>query len=402
MSKKNELYREAAISIAKQLCRDAIWHKGACNWLSTYRDPDDAMLFYTRSCNEYFYDGVGGIAFFLITVSSISDDVIIKDTAKGALRQLMNSEEASGIGFYTGLTGLAFVLCEAGDVLNEKKYRDAGKQRLRQIIGINPADCRLDVAEGIAGAIPFLIHLQKKNNDKQLKEFIFSIAEFLLQKKVEHAFGWSWCTMEDTIHDLTGFGHGASGIAHAFACMYEYTGENKFAEAVEKAFGYEDYYFNAAQKNWPDFRKRINVSNETICSLAWCHGAPGIGMARLYAGKVFDRQNYYDDVMKAVKTTCKHNSIEALGNVSLCHGLSGNMELLLQTSVLMKDHSLLEEAEAAADLIISSYISKKIPLPGGVGNGAETPGFMTGNAGVGYFLLRMYNPAKFPSVLLFS
>jgi lantibiotic modifying enzyme len=358
------------------------------------------MLFYTRSCNEYFYEGTAGIAFFLTKVASISHDLIISETAKGALQQLINNKESTGIGFYTGLTGLAFAMKEAGNIFENKEYHTVSKQWVKQITQINPAECKLDVAEGIAGDLPVLIQLQSSFKDKQLGEFIVSLADYLLQKRNEHAFGWSWSTLEDTTQHLTGFGHGAAGIGHAFTCMFRFSKEKKYAEAVAKAFDYENYFFDKAQMNWPDFRKRFTGTNETICSLAWCHGAPGIGMARLYAEKILGNQAFIDDALKAVETTQKFNSLEALSNLSLCHGLTGNTELLLQASLVLNESQLLKEAETIADSIISKFIAKKTPLPGGVGNANETPGFMTGNSGIGYFLLRMYQPDLFSSLLL--
>lgn len=402
MGESNGRYKEAAISIARQLCRDAVWHNGACNWLSTYRDPENENLLYTRSCNEYFYEGSAGIAFFLTKIASLTDDTIIKETAKGALWQVINNREATGIGFYTGLTGLAFVMDEAIEVFKEVSFSNRLREFFEQLRKLKPEDCSLDVAEGIAGAIPVLARLEKKYKDKSLYEFIVSLAEYLLQKRNEHEFGWSWHTLDDTSNDLTGFGHGASGIAHAFACMYQYSREKKYAAAAERAFAYEDHYFQQEEMNWPDFRRGFAGTGRAVCSLAWCHGAPGIGMARLFAGKTLQQHKFISDALTAADTTAKYSSMETLGNFSLCHGLTGNTEFLMECSGIAGNKDYGSIAAGTAEIIIDHYLGKKIPLPGGVGTRSETPGFMTGNAGIGYFLLRMHSFHQFPSILMFS
>ena len=87
-------------------------------------------------------------------------------------------------------------------------------------------------------------------------------------------------------------------------------------------------------------------------------------------------------------------------NHSLCHGALGNVELLLVAAALLdrpEDHAALTEATA---LIVSS-IEANGPVTG-VPLGVETPGFMTGLAGIGYGLLRLAAPDEVPCALLLA
>jgi lantibiotic modifying enzyme len=83
----------------------------------------------------------------------------------------------------------------------------------------------------------------------------------------------------------------------------------------------------------------------------------------------------------------------------LCHGDLGNLEFLLAasnyTNMELKvsiEHRLQDTIEA-----ITNYGYR-------CGNilGAESPGLMTGIAGIGYELLRLAEPTKVPSVLTLS
>ena len=53
---------------------------------------------------------------------------------------------------------------------------------------------------------------------------------------------------------LTGFSHGAAGIAYALLKLHEATGESSFREAALEAEAYETSVFLPEVSNWPDFR----------------------------------------------------------------------------------------------------------------------------------------------------
>jgi lantibiotic modifying enzyme len=85
-------------------------------------------------------------------------------------------------------------------------------------------------------------------------------------------------------------------------------------------------------------------------------------------------------------------------NHSLCHGALGNVDLLLTAAQVLdrpQDHEALEEAISviAASIEANGWVT-------GVPLGVETPGLMTGLAGMGYQLLRLAEPGQMPSVLL--
>jgi lantibiotic modifying enzyme len=85
------------------------------------------------------------------------------------------------------------------------------------------------------------------------------------------------------------------------------------------------------------------------------------------------------------------------GNHSLCHGDLGNLELLLQASQTLDDPQWRVEADRIAAAILSSI--DQYGYRCGVPLEVETPGLMTGLAGIGYGLLRLAEPMRVPSVL---
>ena len=84
-------------------------------------------------------------------------------------------------------------------------------------------------------------------------------------------------------------------------------------------------------------------------------------------------------------------------NHSLCHGDLGNLEVLMEAARVWPDRSWSQEASGLAGGILQS-----ISRDGWIcGNplGVESPGLMTGLAGIGYGLLRCAVPERVPSVL---
>src|SRR6185295_17453981 len=119
--------------------------------------------------------------------------------------------------------------------------------------------------------------------------------------------GWSWETlgMPNERH-LLGFAHGASGIACALAALGRAAGRVDFVAGAREAVRYERSYFRPAEGNWPDLRSfaRPPQGAEPPCVVAWCHGASGIGMARLRLHDLLPEEPaLLEEALTAVRTT---------------------------------------------------------------------------------------------------
>ncbi len=180
-------------------------------------------------------------------------------------------------------------------------------------------------------------------------------------------------------------------------------GETRYRRAAEDAFAYERFWFNAEQGNWPDFREESRRSKRQrpplTFSTFWCHGAPGIGLTRLRAYEILDDANCKAEASVALRTTA--TMIETAlatgnGNFSLCHGLTGNAEILLYARQAAGPAAVLALAVGETGYEIARR-------RGGIWScgvtAGETPGLMLGLAGIGYFYVRLHNPAT-PSILL--
>ena len=88
------------------------------------------------------------------------------------------------------------------------------------------------------------------------------------------------------------------------------------------------------------------------------------------------------------------------GNFSLCHGLAGNAEILLEAALrgCDEDGRNAELARAVADAGVERHVHRDTPWPCGTFEG-ETACLFLGLAGIGLFYLRLDDPTR-ASILL--
>jgi len=128
--------------------------------------------------------------------------------------------------------------------------------------------------------------------------------------------------------------------------------------------------------------------------VAWCHGAPGIGLARVAGLPWLDDAAVRHEIDLAVRATLAGGFGE---NHCLCHGDLGNVELLFAAARATGNTELEGRAWRIAGGIVDSIRRDGwlFGLPGSI----ETPGLMAGLAGVGFGLARLARPDLFPSLL---
>ena len=127
---------------------------------------------------------------------------------------------------------------------------------------------------------------------------------------------------------------------------------------------------------------------------AWCHGAAGIGLARLACLRHLDDPLIRGEIDVALRTT----RAEGFGwSHTLCHGDLGNLELLAEAGRTLADPYWRGEAERVGSALLETTRRHGRICANPVG--VESPGLMTGLAGVGYGFLRLAGPARVPCLL---
>ena len=130
----------------------------------------------------------------------------------------------------------------------------------------------------------------------------------------------------------------------------------------------------------------------TSLQIAWCHGAPGVALARMRAFSRFRSMHHKDEALAALATTARavRTGLASQNeNYSLCHGMAGNGDVLLRAHRMLGENvpDALDLAHRVATLGIQLYARTGNVWPCGIPQ--ETPGLMLGLAGIGYFYLRV-------------
>ena len=127
---------------------------------------------------------------------------------------------------------------------------------------------------------------------------------------------------------------------------------------------------------------------------AWCHGAPGIGLARVAGLPYLDDATVRAEIETTVASTLAHGQGQ---NHCLCHGDTGNLELVLEAGRALGRPDWIKQAGLSAGAVLDSIEADGLLF--GLAGNVETPGLMTGLSGVAYGLARLAEPEALPSLL---
>lgn len=422
---KNE-YLEVAARIGRRVASQALWEEDRCSWQVMVPDRTNAAerKSVPDAATPLLYQGTAGIAFFLGHLYAQTGEEEFKRVALGAMAHSFLNVDAipeNNFGFHSGRVGVAYAAALLADHLDREEFRPKAKQLLETMKGKEPFDQGIDVIGGAGGAIPALIEITRLLSDDLPAEIAINLGENLIRTAQREPKGWAWSTIGDSsVRWLNGLAHGASGLALALLELHHFTGQGRFRFAAEMGFLYERQSFSAEHSNWPDWRRMEigdaffygrgeELRQQALAGAippftpnymsAWCHGAPGIGLARLRALELTGLERYREELDAALESTL--GSLQsAREGFSLCHGIAGNCDLPLCASVQLKDAALYEQCQQSADTGWEQFEKAGRPWYCGTVGGAPDPSLMLGESGIGYFYLRMAEPESVPSVLL--
>jgi len=406
-------YLDTAWRIGAQLCREAVWDGDRCNWLGDVMElAFQQWQVVHKSFAPELYGGTSGIALFLGQLHRFRRDPLLEATARGAVRQALSRIDdiapQQRTALYSGWLGIAWALLHLAELLDEPAWAAEAERLAGSQLGADIDRYTTDVLGGSAGTILALLAIRRRTHRDALLDAAVRFGEKLLEVANRDGDTMSWTTLHpDTnfhTRDLTGYSHGTAGIALALLELATATGRTDFRDAAFAAFRYERKWYSPQHQNWPDFRGDPRVTPQPVelaYAVAWCHGAPGIGLARLRAFELAHDHELLAEADAAIKGTYQTVNLQAAAdNYSLCHGLGGNAEIFLAAHRITGNPEYKAIAEFIGQRAILNIAEAREPWPCGVNGGGETPSLMLGLAGIGYFFLRLHDPEGVPSVLM--
>ncbi|MEQ9367537.1 MAG: type 2 lanthipeptide synthetase LanM family protein [Coleofasciculus chthonoplastes F3-SA18-01] len=405
-----EVIVQQAMAIAAELQQRAIRSAdGSITWISLAYIPE-AEKFQLQPMDYGLYEGCSGVALFLAALETVTGGAgfrsLVLEALQSLRKHLQKLEDSQkfakeiGIGGAMGLGSIIYALVRISQFLGEPDLLEDAKQFSSLLSPeLLAADQKFDIISGAAGAILGLLGLYNITADSAVLERAITCGHHLLSHRITGDSGYrAWATLNGKL--LTGFSHGAAGIAYALLRLYETTQSPIFLQAAEEAIGYERSVFSPEAGNWPDFRPLGIRDGKPTFMATWCHGAPGIALARLGSLAILDTEEIRQEIEIALKTTQKY---DLHGMDHLCCGTLGRVEVLLTAALQLSKIELLETAQKQAALVVdrAEQVGSFCLLPGFFTN-IYIPSFFQGTAGIGYELLRLAHPDLLPSVLLWE
>jgi lantibiotic modifying enzyme len=301
----------------------------------------------------------------------------------------------ASLGAAVGLGSVIYALVKTSALLSDPSLLRAARKAAGLITSERIAeDRKFDVYDGAAGAILGLLSLYESVGDSSILMQARECGDHLIACRTASPSGHRvWKTGGGQA--MSGLAHGVAGIAYALLRLSQATGRQHFLEAADEAICFERTAFSAAHGNWRAFG---TSAENPVFWTAVCHGATGIGLARLGGLPMLDTPEIRDEIELAVDATKRHSWD---GVDFLCCGNAGRIGLLSALAEERGRSELLERARSQAARLLELWRTRggfrlQSDLPGPV----DSPGFFRGTAGIGYEFLRLACPNRLPCVLL--
>lgn len=398
----SDLIHEAE-EIAAELTTHAIWSAdGSATWVAAQLLPG-ANRHEFRPLRMDLYSGLAGVALFFSALQRVTGQG--KDMAMATLQPVRRYlktidpermvRDGYTLGAATGIGSFIACLTWCGEFLEDQAL---AQEAIDGVAKITPTwiddDTTLDLMSGSAGAIMGLLCLYERTQNVSALDKAIQCGIHLIQTAEPTLSTPAWSTITDKVY-LSGFSHGAAGIAAALYRLARASGQSRFDDFAHQVIASENKLFDTQHQNWSDLRSTDNNAPQFMHT--WCHGAPGIGLGRVTAPRKNCVAADKSDIDIAAQTTALYGIGDRDG---LCCGALGRSDLFVTKSIIDQDPQTKKLAsDWAAQVIQRKRLSGSFRLTGRQGQEFFDPSFFQGLSGIGYQLLRIAHHDKLPSVL---
>lgn len=387
---------------------------GTPTWLTLSLLPDfgHAQL---NMIGDGFYDGRASLVAFLYGLADRDNDQRLMDLADATLApvvRMLNHDDPYTRFRYLRDLGLGFA--GAGGMLRLFRMRtqhpagstidfaDLSRRLIDTVTDqLVVKDQTLDLLAGCSGMLGPLAEQFRSNPHECTAAVMTAVADRLAESQLPNG-GWR---SSFSSQPLTGLSHGASGISIGLLSVGIALGSDRYVESAARGFRYEAQQFDSAVRNWPDFRLQDDAQpSRSTFMTAWCHGAPGIALARSRALQLApdhpDSGSWRSQLSVAAQTTIDaaplpfdHLCCGNLGRAAVLRilGRTADRSDWLQASDAIT-HWVLDRASACGGFALQ-WDEPDAPH-------LSAPGLMTGLAGVGAHLSSIRSGTDLATMLI--
>jgi type 2 lantibiotic biosynthesis protein LanM len=350
------------------------------------------------------YSGASGIGLFLAALAAATKRETWYDAARRAwqgidadTRGTLDSS-AWRIGICSGRPSVAYAMALSGHLLeDERLIARAGELASTVPFDAIDNDVTLDIEGGAAGALVACLAVDEMSAHPRLIELAGRCVSRLLATQIPTGSDRGAWPSGDEGRSRPGFAHGAAGIAYALCRWAARTEDLSVNDAVRGAWAFERRLFADSSGAWPAVRR----DGSRLVMAAWCHGAPGIALARALGPEVFGDSQIGVEIDVAMRLTL---SAPETRLDHLCCGNLGRADVALSVGLQTGTRTWIDEGVTMARTVAARILRQgRLGMRGrGTHWGAPAPELFQGLAGIGYQLLRASSPVTLPSVLAFE
>ena len=420
---------QAVGQIGRRLADTVVFHKDhtQAGWISLMPDQRGKNGWELQPADRYLYNGLAGINLFIHAVLTVIPEETVlaeecnfpeaysrtyselKSLAKildqmffaytQSAEQNVNSTDTPNTGAFFGEGSVAYMYQGLYQITGQESYLQYAKRHSDLLPQFFGQDKSYDLLSGNAGAVLVLINMFRLTKEGKYLADAVKAADLLLAQAELTEGGMGWCSAS-LKQPIGGMAHGNSGFLLAFARLFRYTGQVTYLDAVRKILCYENSLYDQAANNWKDIREEAVLTEELDAkvaeSVAWCHGAAGVLLSRANAAEYIPDSEIQDILQKDIARGIeKLKQTPRRRGYCLCHGNSGNIGIVMDYARKSGDQDIM--------MGCAYYVND---LAAGIHNGSlelmlqedQNVGFMTGLAGIGYFMLRMLQP-ELPDII---
>lgn len=390
-----EHYLNLAHRLGDTLCQNAHHQpqQPGAFWLSTVQFADGRPL---RALNC-------GSAGTLLALAELVDALQIelhRSILRAGAQWLLQSETLIANpmpGLYVGEAGIGAALLRAGQVLNDVTLIEAAVKK-GQWVAKQPYTCQ-DVMSGAAGRLRFHLLLWDQTHNPEHMQAALEAGNWLVSVAEDAGDGFPCWTLPSEFTGMTyvGYAHGAAGIADTLLDLFEASGDEHFLTPVRGVCRLLEHLavpvlHDLSGLNWPLY---VFDEKREMAGVYWCHGATGIGTFLLHASQL--NLMPIDFAIRAARTAAYGSRWTG---PTLCHGLAGNIEFLLDMFAWTGEQVYCSEALTLASLLETFAVEHEGQLAWPSDEpSCISPDYLIGYAGILTSLLRLANPEHRPHLL---
>ncbi len=388
---------------------------GQRTWLTFSRLPDGERV-QLGLIGDGLYDGRAGLALFQLIMAGLRDDLSRYAAAKSTLapvhKRLQHPDPYArfcyirdqGLG-WSGIGGILRLLLIPRGIKTSRNTVDGAKLFDRLLGEISDElirrDRNYDFIGGVAGLIGPVARRHTAAPGDRSAGILRAAAEHLIASQKTNG---GWLT-EWGDRPLTGLSHGASGMGLALLEAGVALSDGRLVDAAVRAFDYEHTLLDETAGNWPDLRIRPGTAEERLpFMVAWCHGAPGIGLTRLRALELLPGHPraavWRHELEMAMGLTA---AAPIAANDTLCCGNLGRAATLHMAGLSAGRAGWVSEAVTLTGRVVDrAKLQGGFSMPPNDPDSAAPPppGLMTGISGIGAHLASLETGSGLQEVLL--